>query len=376
MRVKHKICFGFIVILMLATAGCSKGTKIDKDTVVSVNGENIYLKEMMYHIYTLEEEGNANEAMYQSFFGESFWDSTNEDGTTYRELAKKDVLDNAILYEVFYLKAKESGYKLSEEELEQAKFDATQFITVLTEKQKEVMKLTEEDVTALFEKISLARYYYEDFMGTLDVDEDGATSVITEEDYRQYDVEYLYIPIAEYDESGNMLPYSKEEKQAAYEKISALLPLAQEGGDFSDLIPEDDETMEVSQIGFLKGDDIFGHTFEEEALKLAKGQVSAGIIKEEDGYYIIKMMDDFSKEAYETQMQSKIEEAESIAFEKAYEALKAEYKIIVNEELWAPIVIGQMTYDEEAAANNSLWEDENHLEENPEDLPMDLIPEE
>lgn len=363
---KKRVIITLILCLALLASGCSKKKtedtpkesplpKVDFDAAVSVNGTDIFMDEMMFYIYQTEEEGSQSEQMYQNFLGESFWDAVDEEkGMTNRELLKQDTMDSAILYEIFYQKAAESGYELTEEEKEGVKEDAKDTLEALTEKQKKAMLLTEERLTEVMLKISLAYEYYTEFMESLPVDEDKAVSMITPDEYRQYDVEYLHVPTVHFDENYEMTPYTKEEKKEAYKKISGFLKKVKEGTEISDLLEDDDLETEVSQIGFVEGDTVLGKKFEKAALGLENGQVYDGVVEEEDGYYILKMVNNNSTESYENEMEAAIAQAEAEAFEKAYEEMKKDFDIKINEEVWGPVVIGTLTYDENAVSDDDM----------------------
>ena len=64
------------------------------------------------------------------------------------------------------------------------------------------------------------------------VDEATATSTIYEEDYKEYDVLYLYVPTVTFSKDSDMIAFSKEEKQAAYKEAVKLLKKAKQGADF------------------------------------------------------------------------------------------------------------------------------------------------
>lgn len=362
---KRKIVAALFLCLAFMAAGCSKNKtqdppkesaspKPDFDVVLTVNDTDIYMDEMMFYIYQTEEEGNQNEEMYQNFFGESFWDSADEEGVTNRELLKQDTIDSAILYEIFCQKAEESGYELSEEEKADVESDAQGTWELLTDKQKKAMLLTQERLTQVLLKISLAYEYYEDFMDSLPVDRDTAASMITPDEYRQYDVQYLYVPTVHFDENYEMTPYTEDEKEAAYKKIKGFLKKAKKGTEISQLLEEDDMETEISEVGFMEGDALFGKAFEKAALTLENGEVYKDVVEEEDGYYIIKMVDNNSTESYDMEVEAAIAQAEAEAFETAYKELKKDFEIKINDDVWDPIEIGTLTYDENAVTDEDM----------------------
>lgn len=323
--------------------GCG-GNSMGK-TVVKVNNTKVGMDEMMYYIYQTEQDGNYYEELYRTYFGSSYWDMAYDEERTFRDLSKDETMNSAIMYTIFEEKAKAAGYALTDEEKEEIAADAQIFYDELSENQRTTMNLDVKEITAIQEKVSLANKYYDEIMDGLEVDEDMAATRVDIDECRQYDVEYIYIPNCDYDEEGNLVEYTEEQKQEAFEMISELLPEAMESEDFSELIPEDSEILETGVIGFLEGDEIFGATFEKEALALSNGQVTEKIVEEEDGYYIIKMIDDFSTENYDEKVQEELEQLQYEEFQKVYEQIKADYTIEINNSIWDEIVIGDIIYE-------------------------------
>jgi len=335
----------FTGILLGSTllTGCG-GPDMGK-TVVKVNDTKVGMDEMMYYIYQTEQEGNYYEELYSTFFGDSYWDMEYEEGYTFREFSKDETMNTAIMYTIFEEKAEKAGYSLSEEEKAEIAEEAQSFYDGLSENQKSVMNLDVEKLTAIQEKTALGDKYYEEIMSGIQVDEETASQRIDPDEYKQYEVEYIYVPTVEYDEDFNPVELSEDEKQGAYETAVDLLAKAKEADDFTELIPEDSLDLEAGVIDFLEGDELFGATFEEEALKLQNGQVVDQVVEEEDGYYIIKMLNDSATGSYEEEVLAMQERLIYEEFQRVYEQIKADYTIEINNAIWDGIVIGDITYE-------------------------------
>ncbi len=334
---------GVIMGTVMLMTGC--GSSSMGETVAKVDNMKIGMNEMMYYIYQTEQEGNSYEEFYQSYFGSSYWDMAYDEERTFRDAAKEDTLNAAVMYTIFEEKAEEAGYSLDEEEKAEIAKEAQTFYDSLSENQKETMGLTLEQITAIQEKIVLSNKYYEEVMAGVSVDEDVAASRVDLDEYRQYDVSYIYSPTIGYDENSNIIEYDEEEKKEAYEMLSSLLPKAKETEDFNELISEEETILEVGEIGFLKGDELFGAVFEKEALKLENGQTADKIIEEEDGYYIIRMDNNNSTESYDEAVAEAIENARYEAFQEVYNQMKEDYTIEINDSVWDDMVIGTIIYE-------------------------------
>lgn len=363
-RWKKNILMGFLsAAAVLSLAACGK-EKEDTEAVLTIGDLSVPRDEVMYYIYEEEAEGNSIESLYQSVFGESYWDAESDEGGTYRELAKERIIERAVKNALFYEKAGEAGYSLTEEEQTAVKKDMDTTWKLLTDKQKKSMDLTEKRLEEILLKISLSDKYSTDFTKSLDVDEEAASSLITPEEYHEYKVAYLYMPTVTYDENYQEIPFSEEEKKAAYEKIKALLLKAQKADELSSLVLDEESGIEASDVAFMEGDELLGPVFEKAALALKDGQTTEEIIEESDGYYIIRMIDSNSMESYENAVEEAIATATDEAFNKALEELKESVSIVKNKDFWDPLVIGEVTYDEEAIIEDSS-EIGSSLEEEP-----------
>ena len=334
---------------MMLLTGC--GSSAMGETIVTVNNTKVGIDEMMYYIYQTEQEGNYYEELYQSYFNSSYWDMAYDEERTFRDFEKEETMNSAVMYTIFEEKAKEAGYSLTEEEQAEVAADAQTFYDELSETQRTTMNLDVKKITTIQSKVLLASKYYDEVMAGIIIDEELEASRIEPSEYRQYDVAYIYIPSVGYDEEFNMIEYTEEEKQAAYDTIADLLPKAMEAEDFDTLIPEDDFTLESGTFSFLKGDELYGANVEKEALKLENGQVSDHIIEEEDGYYIVKMINNNSTESYDEAVEEVLNNARYTAFQKVYEQIKEAYAIEINNSVWDEIVIGEITYEQTQEQN-------------------------
>lgn len=363
-RWKKNILIGFLsTAVVLSLAACSKEKK-DTEAVLTIGDLSVPRDEVMYYIYEEEAEGNSIESLYQSVFGESYWDAESDEGGTYRELAKERVMETAIKNTLFYEKAEAAGYSLTKEEETAVKKDADATWNLLTDKQKKSMDLSEKRLEEILLKISLSDKYSTDFTKSLDVDEEAAASLITPEEYHEYKVAYLYMPTVTYDEDYQQIPFSEEEKKAAYKTIQALLSKAQKADELSSILLEEESKIEASDVAFMEGDELLGPVFEKAALALKDGQTTEKIIEESDGYYIIRMIDSNSMESYENAVEEAVLAATLEAFDKAFEELKESVSIEKKKEFWESLVIGAITYDEEAMAEDG-GEIGSPLEEEP-----------
>ena len=336
------VLFGMLVGISVFMISCSSSKK---EAVVTIDNIKIGMNELMYYIYQKEEEGNNYEQFYESYLDSSYWDMAYDEERTFRQVAKEEVLEDAIMYTIFAQKAEEVGYSLTEQEKTEVSKEAEQFFDSLSKTQKEKLGLTLKELITLQEKISLGSKYYDELMDSILIDETFIISQINVEEYRQYDVSYIHIPTVEYDENSNRIEYNKKQKKEAYEKMVTLLSMAKQTRDFNDLLSEDEVNLEIGEIGFVEGDELFGPIFEKEALKLENGQTADKIIEEEDGYYIVRMDNKNSTETYDEAVEQLITVTRYEGFQKIYNQIKKDYNIEINTSLWDSVTVGNMIYE-------------------------------
>ena len=94
----------------------------------------------------------------------------------------------------------------------------------------------------------------------------------------------------------------------------------------------------------------------EEAMKLANGEIS-GIVETEEGYYIIKMVDDSATTSYDEAVTAAIDEAEAARFDEEFEKIKEGYDVKINEEVWDKVVLGNNTIVPVSAEDTTTTDD-------------------
>lgn len=312
-----------IVASILLATGCHKQTKPYAETVAfTVNQGTVYLDEMLYHVMLAELQGQ----LYASFLSveENYWEMKNEDGSTMAEAMKEMAMENAIRYELFYQLALEKDYLLSEDEKKNCMDKAENIMLSVPEKQLETTQLTKEKIIQIQEKIALATRYYEDYLKQLEIDEESYRKKINVADYKQYDIQYIYAQKGKREELEVLLATAK--------KVEDITTLAKDG------------ILSSGTLSFIKGENTFGEetNLEDEILKLAVGEVS-GLIDTVMGHYIIKLIDDSSTTIYDTAVKEAANKALEEVFPLAYENLKKEHQIHINEKVWKPIIVGKMT---------------------------------
>lgn len=359
-KVMSLVLMAILVFSMTLVAGCSKKNaetnvtdNLDK-LVVSVGDTKLNLEDVMYYIYAIESEGNYYDQMYQSYFNTGYWDMEYEEGVTMRDMAKDYVIDTAVMYQIFYEKALEAGYTLTEDEIATNKENVTSILEQLSDKQLEVTGFTEENLLAAQEKLALGSKYYDELVAGFDIDEDAIKAGISADDYRQYDTDYMFFATTTTDEEGNTTDVSADDKKAALKNAKAVAKAVAEGKTFDDL-KESYSDATVDSLSFISSDDA-DEAYKEAALKLENDQFS-DVVEAEDGYYVIKMTNNNSTESYDAAVETAINDATAEEFDKQYEEIKSNYKVETNDKVWDDIVMGEVTLVADDTADDATSED-------------------
>lgn len=127
--------------------------------IFTPNGEKTYLEDMTYHIMQTEGMYNSIDALYQQLgYQQSYW-TMEEDGVSTQDRARKDTVDNAVEMEILYAEAVKNGYEATAEEKEKAAADAKDMLSNMSEEQKEKTGFTEENLTEILTKETVAFRY-------------------------------------------------------------------------------------------------------------------------------------------------------------------------------------------------------------------------
>ncbi len=310
------------------------------DVALTINDEELTMEEMLYYIYSYEAEIE----MYQSYFGTELWDMEAEEGKTFRDVKKEQAMDTAIRYEVLYKEAVKKNYSLTEEEIASIEEGSASIMAQMPEEQLKLTGFTEEAITAIQQKWAIAEKYYDELIDSFDIDEKAIKEGIDKKDYKEYSTEYILVPTATTDDQGNSTPLSDDEKKAAKEKIESIYDKVKKSKNLEDGISDGDSDITYTDLSFLPNDEneTTNKTFMEEAMKLANGEIS-GIVETDEGYYIIKMIDDNATTSYDEAVTAAVQEAENARFEEEFDKIKENYDLKVNDEVWDKVVMGNNT---------------------------------
>ena len=260
--------------------------------------------------------------------------------------AKKQVMDSLKQREVLYMEAQKRGYSLTAEEEKTAENNVTDTMKNFTDKQKKLEGLDEKTLKSEFKKNALAEKFRQILIKESGVDEEALKATVNKQDYRQYTLQYY--KVSNQETSGEETKeVSAEQKQTNLTNMQALQEKAKTAEDFTKLLDDNDKTGIQYQTENLIKKDLKDSTFlnkklRKQIMKMDNGQIS-DIIEGDDGYYLIKMVNNDDSEAYDNQCQSVVNEEETKQFNARYAEFAPNYVTEVQSYWKGRVKLGSYT---------------------------------
>lgn len=306
------LCFS-----LLAVAGCSN--QIDReDTIATVGGKAISKSEYMLYLYEATRDFNA-------IGGNDIWD-TDFDGQSAENVVKERAFTTMVHVKVTADKANKYKVSLSENDKQKAKVEGDAELASMTEQQKNVISISEQDMYKIMEDTSLYRKVVEA------VTKDYQLSEADFNAYFEQNKDSQRAAYTEYTVSSMLIPDQQTAQQ--------LSQNIKNGEDFETLFqsylsqsPQNENTG-VIQTYKNRLDSILNIDFH-----LEQGEISDAIATEE-GYFIIRVdkktipddvqLKQFMVEEYSSAMKQQV-------FTDELNQWLADTEIERNEALWDTI---------------------------------------
>ena len=357
-RNKYLIIIGILAILAGIFVVCY--TQLRPRAILTVKGpakdgkevkNTVNMPEAMYDIYQAEAMPN----MY-AMYGMSFdWEDTTEDGDTYADTYKKTIMNGLKQREILYMCALKDNLTLTDEEKKAIQDEVKSTRDNMTDKQKKIKGLDESTMTKVFEKRKLGEKYKNNVIASLNIDEEALKKTVSKKDYRQYTLQYYTFAKKETDSSGESKEKDKATLDKALKDIKDLQKKAVKAKDFTkDLIEteENGNTDKTTGISYetrnlIETDTDFLDSKTLKTIKKMKNDEISDVIETEDGYYVIKMVNNNDPEAYDNQCQSVIQQEQENQFNTEYSnMIKSQYTAEAQSYWKGRVTLGGITYDD------------------------------
>lgn len=268
------------LIMALGVVGCGNNSK---KIVATINGES--LLEATYRVYLFSVKMEMEQG-----FGPGIWEIEME-GESMEKIAKERALESAVAMSVTSKKAKEMKIKLTQEEKDEAKAIAVNYVEQLKDLLDEE-GIKEDTVRAMMEDILISQRVLEELVDKFTPSQDTQEFEKFVEENKMYfeSVTAQHVLISTRDEEGNLLPEDKEKE--AEEKAELVLEKALAGEDMGELAKEYSEDPGSKDTGgeytFRRGEMV--PEFEEASFTGEEGKVYPEVVKTDHGYHIIKIV--------------------------------------------------------------------------------------
>ena len=305
-----------VLLAAAVMAGSFSGCGLMENTEIvfttGLSGEQLFkigkgvctLPEAMIYVMDYQRQ-------YEGVYGVEMWEH-DFGGITFENYVKDTIVDQLASMKAITLLAGDYEVSLSNDEEEKVSQAAEDYYGALTEEQIEYMDLELKDVESLYRDHALSGKVYEEI--TKDVNTE-----VSDDEARIITVQQIRLD-------------SAETAQSVKEQLD-------EGRDFAAVASSYSLDSQVTYT-FERGE--HDAAYEEAAFALENDQVS-DVIETEDGYYILKCVNNFDQEATEDNKVTMVEKRRDELFESVYEKLVADTPSQFNSRLWEKVHFADWT---------------------------------
>ena len=299
-----------LILAAAIAAGSLSGCSLIKNTEIvfttGLSGDQLFkigksvctLPEAMIYVMDYQRQ-------YEGIYGVEMWEH-DFGGVTFEEYVKDTIINQMASMKAITLLADNYEVELTADEEEKVSQAAADYYGALTKEQIQYMDLELKDVEGLYRDHVLSGKVYEEI--TKDVNTE-----VSDDEARIITVQQIRLD-------------SPEEAQSVKEQLD-------EGRDFASVASS---CSEDSQITWTFGRGEHGSAYEEAAFALENDQIS-DIIETEDGYYILKCINNFDQEATEANKVTMVEKRRDELFESVYNQLVADTPSQFSKRLWEKV---------------------------------------
>lgn len=274
-------------------AGC--GSLDGTQTVATVDSEGVTLGLANYMLRMNQAEMESYYRMLAESYGMDggeYWSTETEDGITYGEDLKNNVMDT--IKELYVMRAHAKDYGVSITEEEQASIDeaAQTFMDSNDAEVLEELAVSEEDVKTYMELYTIRQKMREPMVA--DVDRE-----VSDEEAAQTRVTFVEVSTegTETDEDGNTMDLTDEEKAEKMDQAQQILDKVEAAedpasADMDALAKEVDENLSAVERTFSssgEGDETTDQAIKDAVADLEDGQVVSQVVEGETAYYVVRL---------------------------------------------------------------------------------------
>lgn len=328
-----------VITAGMALTGC--GSLDPEATVATVNGIPISLG---LANFAAQFTAVDYDTYYMSYFGQDMWSSDpSGNGETMTDSVKNNILDTLEEYYLLEQHMADYGVVLTDEELEEARAAAAQFIADNTDEALKAMSASEDDVTEFLRLNLLQSKMNKAIIADVDTN-------VPDEDCAQKTFSYVRVSktaSASSDADSEDAEEKTDEQKAAEakEKAQKILDAALAGSQEDPLqAAADDNDANKSTCSYGSADlneDDNSTYLELEVLqaaeKLGEGEFAKTLIETDKYFYVIRMDSLFDQDATDRKRASIISDREEELYDKTVDGYKEAADWTINDKVWEPV---------------------------------------
>lgn len=315
-----------LVMALTVFCGCSDkkaaGEDLDFDAVVLTVGEDeIALREAYF---MLKWRQSSYQAMATAQFGDDWYEQDLTGEGPFGEYIKDTIITE--LEEMYVLAQNAEKYNVSLTDDENAAIEevVSTVMKANDEEAQAAMGLSEDVIKRVVTNYTIYAKVYNEILKDVDTN-------VSMEEAAQKTYSYIYQQLVTYDEDGNETAMSTDEQNSYYALLQMVKDDVDGGKSFDDAA--EDYGLSTASHSFGKQDDGSFNDINSVVDKLKVGEVS-DVIPVEGGIFLLHLDTDYDEEATESARSDIAYDKLEEAFNTAYDELKADVSIELNEELW------------------------------------------
>lgn len=334
---------------MTGLAGCGSKELDGTQIVATIDGEEVTLGLASYAMRDQQAQTELYYNYIMSAYGNSgggldIWDGEAEDGRTYGENAKDDLMESLQKMYVIRAHAEEYGVSLTDEDHTKIEEAVKAFMEANDEDTLKELAVSESDLTTYLELRTIQTRMDEPM-------KEGTDRDVSDEEANMSTVTYVQVSTAgtETDEDGNTVELTDEEKEEKKQLAEDVLFAVNEEKDIAaadmDLIAAQvDENLSAEQISFQTvGDEDSSSLDANVRLSvsgLSDGALYPGVIEGSDGnYYVVRLDKVTDEELTESKRESIISDREKETYDALLEEWVEASDMEIDEKVWEQITV-------------------------------------
>ncbi len=293
----------------------------DNSVVVSIGDTGVTYSKVRNYCYLLSSQYGKN-------FGQEVWDYPLGKEGTIGDEAKEEILSMVTQMAVISKTAKKEKVTLGSDDRDQAVQKAEELMENASQEDKEKYCLSLQQMTEVFEENLLAERMF--YIATDEVDTN-----ISDKEAKQRKIQYIRILTNGTTQDGVKVDLGQKEKEQARKRADKLAQDGKKAEDFHAFAQKNTDGSKVEEtIGTLgQNTGELADAAVTKAWELKKGQISP-VIEGEDGYYIIRCVEETDEDATYARKEQLIEQRQTEMFRKKYNGWLGDDEVRISKSFW------------------------------------------